>query len=139
MQAEQKRRHDAHSKFQNFEVGQTTLVWNLRKRSKWIVLEQTGPVSYRVQVSDQIWCHHTDQLLDHNAAVRDSTPELSNEPDSREMLPSRSDQIPIEAQETVSPERSDSCQSETDTPIKSKMSAESPCYPQREHRPPYKF
>ena len=78
-QAEQKRRHDAHSKFRNFDVGQTVLVRNLREGPKWlsgIVLEQTGPVSYTVQVCDQIWRCHTNQLLDHNAAVGDSTPEL---------------------------------------------------------------
>ena len=45
------------------------LVRNLRGGPKWIVTEQTGPVSYKVQVNDQIWRCHTDQLLDHNVAV----------------------------------------------------------------------
>ena len=31
------------------------------------MIEQTGPVSYRVQVSGQIWRHHTDQILDHSS------------------------------------------------------------------------
>ena len=45
-QADQKRLHDAHSKFRAFEVGQSVLVRNLREGPKWLtgtVLEQTGP------------------------------------------------------------------------------------------------
>ena len=34
-----------------------------------VIVELTGPVSYRVQVSDQIWRCHVDQLLDHSGAV----------------------------------------------------------------------
>ena len=32
------------------------------------VVEHTGPVSYRVQVSDQVWHCHTDQLLEHSVS-----------------------------------------------------------------------
>ena len=32
------------------------------------VVERTGPVSYRVQVSDQVWHCHTDQLLEHSVS-----------------------------------------------------------------------
>ena len=41
-QAEQKRRHDAHSKFRNFEVGQTVLVRNLREGPKMVVWYSPG-------------------------------------------------------------------------------------------------
>ena len=33
------------------------------------IVERTGPVSYRVQVSDQVWRRHTDQLLEHSESV----------------------------------------------------------------------
>lgn len=31
------------------------------------VVEQTGPVSYRVEVFGQVWRRHTDQLLDQKS------------------------------------------------------------------------
>ena len=71
-QADQKSCHDAHSRDRSFDIGQSVLVRNLRDGPKWIpgiVIEQTGPVSYKVQVNDQIWHRHTDQLLDHNVVV----------------------------------------------------------------------
>ena len=63
------------------------LVRNLRDGPKWIpgiVIEQTGPVSYKVQVNDQIWCRHTDQLLDHNFVV-EPRPEDAKERDIPEI------------------------------------------------------
>ena len=62
-----KRQHDAHSGLREFDIGQAVLVRNLREGLKWVhgtITEQTGPVTYRVQVSDQIWRRHTDQILD---------------------------------------------------------------------------
>ena len=35
------------------------------------IIEQTGPVSYRVQACDQIWRRHTNQLLDCSAVLTD--------------------------------------------------------------------
>ena len=69
-QADQKRYHDVHSKGRQFDIGQSVLVRNLRDGPKWVsgtVIEQTGPVSYRVQVSDQIWRRHIDQILDYSS------------------------------------------------------------------------
>ena len=48
------------------------LVRNLRGEPKWlagVVLERTEPVSYRVQVGDQIWRRHTDQLLSRENGI----------------------------------------------------------------------
>ena len=62
-QADQKQLHDAHSRSRLFEIGQALLVWSLRDGPKWlsgVIVEHTGPVSYRVQVSDQIWRRHPD-------------------------------------------------------------------------------
>ena len=78
-QADQKRLHDAHSKSREFEVGQSVLVRNLREGPKWLpgtIVEKTGPVSYRVEVSDQIWCRHADQLLDHGSVVTEKYPDV---------------------------------------------------------------
>ena len=52
---------------------------NLRDGPKWlsgVIVEQTGPVSYRVQVSDQIWRCHADQLLDHTRVVAEEQPDI---------------------------------------------------------------
>ena len=52
---------------------------NLRDGAKWIpgtIIERTGPVSYRVQVSDQVWRRHTDILLEHSVSSQsESVPE----------------------------------------------------------------
>ena len=78
-QADQKHYHDAHSKYREFDIGQSVLVRNLRDGAKWIpgtIVERTGPVSYRVQVSDQVWRRHTDQLLEHSVSSQsESVPE----------------------------------------------------------------
>ena len=96
-QAEQKRQYDAHSRLREFDVGQAVLVRNLREGLKWVdgtIVEQTGPVSYRVQVSDQIWRHHTDQMLDCSGTN-------SNETDTPDpdvvcsQLPSPADTEPV--------------------------------------------
>ena len=40
------------------------------------VVERTGPALYRVQVSDQLWCCHTAQLLKHSVSSQsESVPE----------------------------------------------------------------
>ena len=78
-QADQKQLHDTHSRSRLFEVGQAVLVRNLRDGPKWlsgVIVEQTGPVSYRVQASDQIWQHHADQLLDHTRVVAEEQPDI---------------------------------------------------------------
>ena len=59
-----------------FDVAQAVLVRNLREGPKWVhgtIVEQTGPVSYRVQVSDQIWRCHTDQILDCSGTKSNET------------------------------------------------------------------
>lgn len=52
------------------------LARNLREGSKWVtgtVVARTGPVSYRVQVGDQVWRRHTDQLLASGISPVDDT------------------------------------------------------------------
>ena len=124
-QANQKRLHDAHSKFRLFEVGQSVLVRNLREGPKWLtgtVLEQTGPVSYRVQVSDQIWRRHTDQLLDHSVAVEDRSPDVAVQRGNLEILPSLPEPVPVKTSEPeMLPEQSNS-QEHTETEFDSNTS-----------------
>ena len=96
-QADQKRCHDAHTKFREFEVGQNVLVRNLRGGPKWVpgtVLEQTGPVSYQVQVSDHVWRRHIDQLLEHNTSSPSGVTQDVQTPISELELPQVSSRIP---------------------------------------------
>ena len=49
-----------------FTPGESVLARNYRGEPKWVpatVLSQTGPVSYTVQMENQIWRRHVDQLL----------------------------------------------------------------------------
>ena len=90
MQMDQKHFHDTGSVDRNFDFGQTVLVQNLRDGPKWLkgmIVEKSGPVSYRVDVQGQIWSHHTDQLLNCKGVLnreRVTTPdpcvEVTNEP-----------------------------------------------------------
>ena len=110
---------------------------------KWIpgiVIEQTGPVSYKVQVNDQMWRHHTDQLLDHNVVV-EPCPEDVKERDIPEIripppvaLPESTTvteteiTIPETERGSSEPEMQDSnVRTETSVPRR---------YPRREHKPP---
>ena len=55
-------------------VGETFWVANLRGEPKWlhgVILEQTGPISYRVSVGDDIWRQHIDQLCPGSMANTD--------------------------------------------------------------------
>ena len=67
-QADQKQRHDAHSRDREFDIGETVLARNPREGPKWItgtIFERTGP-SQRV-----VWRHHTDQLLSSQLSPTD--------------------------------------------------------------------
>ena len=78
-QAEQKQHHDVHSRDREFDIGEQVLARNLREGPKWLpgtIVERTGPVSYRVQVRDQVWRHHTDQLLSSQLSPTDDTTEI---------------------------------------------------------------
>ena len=143
-QADQKRLHDAHSKFREFDVGQPVLVRNLRDGPKWVhgtVLEQTGPVSYRVQASDQVWRRHTDQLLDHSSSTQSVVPETelllpddgvsSPQTPLSDSSPNQSVPVPSASEQPGSPQRVEQPTAVLpNSPIKSRR------YPKREHKCP---
>ena len=63
---DQKVTQDAHSKDRNFQVNKTVLVQNSRGEPKWleaVIIERTGPVSYTVQIVEEIAKRHVDQIL----------------------------------------------------------------------------
>lgn len=64
-QISEKGNFDRSSKERKFLIGEEVLVQNFRGEPKWleaIVTERTGPVSYKVQVNDQVWKRHVDQM-----------------------------------------------------------------------------
>ena len=80
-QSDQKSSYDSHSKFHTFAIGQNVLARNLWGEPTWLpghVVEQTGPVSYRVQVADYLWWRHVDQLLDSKFSEQQQVPDSSN-------------------------------------------------------------
>ena len=64
-QSDQKTRHDKSSSKRELALGEQVLVQNFRGEPKWLdgtVSEQTGPVSYKDLVGDQLWKRHIDQM-----------------------------------------------------------------------------
>ena len=53
----------------SFDQNQNVWVRNYRRGPKWVrgtVIEQTGPVLYKVKVNDPTWKRHVEQLRDSN-------------------------------------------------------------------------
>ena len=158
-QADQKQRHDAHSRDRDFDIGENVLARNLREGPKWVpgtILERTGPVSYRVQVRDQIWRRHTDQLLSSQVSPTDET-DPTAEPEMRNPIvnerPVRDVPLPLPVtpqtvleQSSPEPEVAQGTSTNTNTPpIVSPASSDSNSsptsssrkkYPTRQRRPP---
>ncbi len=145
-QAAQKQVHDAHSKLRLFDVGQAVLVRNLHEGPKWLrvtVVEQTGPVSYRVQMENhQVWRRHVDQLLDLSLAAE--APELTDHPGQTvdadlclppELLPTETG--PPERPEPSEPREPTGANGSPPVVDTSASSlSQSVRYPSREHKPP---
>ena len=58
-----------------FDQNQNVWVRNYRRGPKWVrgtVIEQTGPVLYKVKVNDQTWKRHVEQLRDSNLCPPDA-------------------------------------------------------------------
>ena len=109
-QAEMKRQHDAHSRDREFDIGETVLARNLREGPKWLtgtIIERTGPVSYRVQVNEQVWRRHTDQLLSSQTRVTEETV-----PESLESQLCTEMEVPRRDTATVSPPAAEPVQPE---------------------------
>ena len=65
-QFKQKWYHDKSSRPREFSVGDPVLVKNYAQGNKWlngVIAEQTGPVSFNVDVNNQMYHRHVDQLL----------------------------------------------------------------------------
>ena len=59
----------------SFDHNQNVWVRNYRRGPKWVrgtVIEQTGPVLYKVKVNDQTWKRHVEQLRDSNLCPPDA-------------------------------------------------------------------
>ena len=67
-------------KEENSPFGEEVLVQNFREEPKWLngtVMEQPGPVSYKVLVGEQLWKRHVDQMHQKHLSNKDSKPEIS--------------------------------------------------------------
>lgn len=86
--------NDKVSREREFALGEQVLVQNFRGKPRWLngtVAEQTGPVSYKVLVGDQLWKRHVDQMhqqrgsqIDHakrNANVSVTPPNVGRNQD----------------------------------------------------------
>ena len=111
-QATQKNTHDRCSRERQFDVGQSVLVENVRGTPKWIlgtIVEKTGPISYRVQVGDQLWRRHIDQLLEATDSFCSDSQEHTEESDEYGFV------LPNEEQRTQNLEPQSRTTSEVDS------------------------
>ena len=70
---------------------ESVLAGNLRDGPKWLpgtIIKRTGPISYRVQVGDQLWRCHTDQLLSSLTIPAESSVEKSQVATDRDFMTS---------------------------------------------------
>ena len=68
------------SEGREFTLDEEVLVQNFRGEPKsldGIVTEQTGPVSYKLLVGEQLWKRHVDQMHQKHLSNKDSKPEIS--------------------------------------------------------------
>ena len=74
----QRQRRQQHSKDRQFDIGEPVLVRDYRKgEDRWtqgMVMEKTGPVSYKVNVGTQgVWKRHVDQIMTRPESVPQQT------------------------------------------------------------------
>lgn len=73
-QHRQQTSHDAHAKLRSFKVGDSVFVRHFVGAKKWragvIMAEGTGPLTYDVQVGDEVLRRHIDHLLPNYTAQR---------------------------------------------------------------------
>ena len=98
-QAQQKMKHDQHSKFREFQIGQSVLARNYRPGPLWlpgIIEERTGPLSYVVTLGSGLcWKRHVDQLLSSNSNTTPTSDPIGYPPVPASSTP-LSDQNPVE-------------------------------------------
>ena len=61
----QRKYQDKHSKAKEFSIAESVWVRDYRGLDKWtpgMIKERTGPLSYRVQVQQEVWKRHAEQL-----------------------------------------------------------------------------
>ena len=79
-QTDQNARHYKISKGREFTLDEEVLMQNFRGEPKsldGIVTEQTGPVSYKLLVGEQLKKRHVDQMHQKHLSNKDSKPEIS--------------------------------------------------------------
>ena len=82
---------------------------NFLSEPKWLdgtVTEQTGPVSYKVLVGEQLWKRHVDQMHQKHLSNKDSKPEISvaHSNDTTDIQPMKPPQKTLKPNETKSSE-----------------------------------
>ena len=66
-QACNKSLQDEQKKFRDLSVGDNVVVLNFSPGPKWLsgqVIERTGPLSYKIAVSDKVFRRHFDQIYE---------------------------------------------------------------------------
>ena len=128
-QVQQKFHHDQHASVRELFIGQRVMVKNLRPGDKWVpgtIIEQTGPLSYLVQVAGGLtWKRHIDHLRQ-----MDDSPQ--QEPMSEEASSDKETMIHFPPSPTTS--STEPTTNETIPPVTESTTTHR--YPRRVHVPP---
>lgn len=147
-QVEQKVTHDKVSKEREFSLGEQVLVQNFRGEPRWLegtVTEQTGPVSYKVLVEDQLWRRHVDQMhkkressVDRTADISVTVPEVVHDNVGVEPIAHpRTESTIQEPIEVQSSENSSNATAQATAPAQPQ--SQQPRYPSRERKAPQRL
>ena len=143
-QTDQKARYDKISKGREFTLGEEVLVQNFRGEPKWLdgtVTEQTGPVSYKVLVGEQLWKRHVDQMHQKHLSNKDSKPEISvtHSNDTTDIQPVTPPQAETAEKATLKPNETKSSENDNDEGTHAAATAQpqpQTRYPIRQRRAP---
>ena len=146
-QTDQKARYDKISKGREFTLGEEVLVQNFRGEPKWLdgtVTEQTGPVSYKVLVGEQLWKRHVDQMHQKHLSNKDSKPEISvtHSNDTTDIQPVTPPQAETAEKATLKPSETKGSENDNDEDTHAAATAQpqpQTCYPIRERKAPQRL
>ena len=140
---------DRKAKARNFEIGEPVFVENVKGQPKWVpatVTEKIGSVMYRVQVNNESWRRHADQIRMREVVTTEQTDEAADYSSDEEIQEIQSEQVveyDLSAVDNPSSVSMPTEESQSRTPVAQDQSASElvqvpiePRYPRRTHVPP---
>ena len=146
-QTDQNARHYKIRKGREFTLDEEVLVQNFRGEPKsldGIVTEQTGPVSYKLLVGEQLWKRHVDQMHQEHLSNKDSKPGISatHSNDTTDIPPVTPPQAETAEKATLKPNETKSSENNNDENTHAAATAQpqpQPRYPTQQRKAPQRL